>query len=132
MDTNTVLVLVAEDDVLVGTTILDALEEAGYEVLHAMSGTEAIKLLDNRTADIKALVTDIKLGDGPNGWEVAHHARTLLPSLPVVYATGDSADGWAANGVPNSMMLAKPFALAQLVTAVSQLITSAGSSPTAS
>ena len=42
-------------------------------------------------------------------------------------ATGDSADGWAANGVPNSMMLAKPFALAQLVTAVSQLITSASS-----
>jgi hypothetical protein len=35
--------------------------------------------------------------------------------------TGASADQWAANGVPNSILLEKPFAPAQLVTAVSQL-----------
>jgi hypothetical protein len=36
--------------------------------------------------------------------------------------SGDSAGDWAANGVPNSIMLNKPFAPAQLVTAVSQLL----------
>lgn len=126
MDTSAVLVLLAEDDVLVGSTFVDGLKEAGYQVLHAVTGAEAIEVLDLRTAEIRALVTDIRLGKGPDGWEVAHHARTLLPSLPVVYATGDSADDWAANGVPNSIMLAKPFALAQLITAVSQLINAAG------
>jgi hypothetical protein len=36
--------------------------------------------------------------------------------------SGDSASGWAANGVPNSHMIQKPFATAQVVTAISQLI----------
>jgi len=36
--------------------------------------------------------------------------------------TAASADKWAANGVPNSILLTKPFAPAQLVTAVSQLL----------
>jgi hypothetical protein len=39
--------------------------------------------------------------------------------------SGDSAAGWASNGVPDSVMLPKPFAPAQLVTAVSALITQA-------
>jgi hypothetical protein len=44
------------------------------------------------------------------------------PEFPVFYMTGDSADEWASNGVPNSILLTKPFAPAQLVTAVSQLL----------
>jgi hypothetical protein len=36
--------------------------------------------------------------------------------------SGKDADDWASKGVPNSIMLAKPFAPAQLVTAVSQLL----------
>ena len=42
------------------------------------------------------------------------HAREVTRS--------DSAEDWASKGVPNSIMLAKPFAPAQLVTAVAQLI----------
>jgi hypothetical protein len=36
--------------------------------------------------------------------------------------SGRDADAWASQGVPNSIMLAKPFAPAQLVTAVSNLL----------
>jgi two-component system cell cycle response regulator CpdR len=36
--------------------------------------------------------------------------------------SGDSAVEWASEGVPKSIMLAKPFAIVQLVTAVSQLL----------
>jgi hypothetical protein len=36
--------------------------------------------------------------------------------------TGAAADAWTAQGVPNSILLQKPFAPAQLVTAVSQLL----------
>jgi len=39
--------------------------------------------------------------------------------------TGAAADDWASEGVPNSIFLKKPFAPAQLVTAVSQLSTQA-------
>jgi hypothetical protein len=53
-------------------------------------------------------------------------ARDAMPSkegaFPVVYLTGDSADAWGSQGVPNSPLLRKLFAPAQLVTAVSQLL----------
>jgi hypothetical protein len=43
-------------------------------------------------------------------------------AFPVVYMTGAAADEWAIQGVPNSILLAKPFAPAQLVTAISNLL----------
>jgi len=70
----------------------------------------------------RALVTDINLRDSMDGWEVAKRAREIDPEFPVVYMSGAHAEDWASKGVPNSIMLAKPFAPAQLVTAVSQLL----------
>jgi hypothetical protein len=62
--------------------------------------------------------------------QIARFARDIDPAFPVVYMSGNVADQWPSKGVPNSIMLAKPFAPAQLVTAVSQLL-NAGSPPTA-
>ena len=59
-----------------------------------------------------------------DGWEVAKRAREIDPEFPVVYMTGTSADDYGSQGVPNSILLNKPFA----VTAVSQLL-NAGTSP---
>ncbi len=56
------------------------------------------------------------------GWEVARLIRQIDPTFPIVYMTGASADDWASEGVPNSILLNKPFAPAQLVMAVSQLL----------
>jgi hypothetical protein len=50
------------------------------------------------------------------------HAREIDPDFSVVYMSGQYGDDWASKSVPNSIMLAKPFAPAQLVTAVSQLL----------
>jgi hypothetical protein len=49
-------------------------------------------------------------------------ARAIDPEFPVVYISGASAADWPSKGVPNSIMLPKPFAPAQLVTAVSNLL----------
>jgi len=57
-----------------------------------------------------------------NGWEVAKAAREIDPAFPVVYLTGAVAGDWPSHGVPNSILLEKPFAPAQLITAVSQLL----------
>ena len=71
----------------------------------------------------RALVTDTDLGRSKmDGWEVARHAREIDPAFPIIYMTAANADQWAANGVPDSILLTKPFAPAQLVTAVSQLL----------
>jgi hypothetical protein len=50
-------------------------------------------------------------------------------AFPVIHMTGARADQWTSQGVPDSILLRKPFAQAQLVTAVSQLLNAAG--PTA-
>ena len=71
----------------------------------------------------RALVTDINLAPGKlDGWDVARHAREIDSNFPVIYMSGKDADDWASKGVPNSIMLTKPFAPAQLVTALSHLL----------
>jgi DNA-binding response OmpR family regulator len=120
---NLPIILVVEDDHNIQSIVEDALTEAGFEIVIASSGEQAVDLLDASEGKFRALVTDINLGhDKPNGWEVARHAREIDPAFPVVYMSGDSAEDWASKGVPHSIMLAKPFAPAQLVTAVSQLL----------
>lgn len=120
---NQLFVLVVEDDQLVKGVVEDSLSEGGFEAVTASSGEDAIALLDAAEGKYRALVTDINLGpEELDGWEVARHAREIDPNFPVVYMSGIEADQWASKGVPNSIMLAKPFAPAQLVIAVSQLL----------
>ena len=119
---DSVTILVAEDDQLVQATVVDALSEGGFESTLAGSGEEAIALLKDGKSQFRAVVTDINLKDKLDGWEVARAAREIDPSMPVVYMTGSHSDDWASRGVPNSIMLAKPFAPAQLVTAISNLL----------
>lgn len=117
------VILVVEDDLLIQNVLTDTLHDGGYEVSMASSGKEAIKLLDAQNLKYRALLTDIDLGRGQiDGWEVAKRARELEHDLPVVYMTGDSAGDWASKGVPNSVLITKPYAPAQILTAVSQLL----------
>jgi DNA-binding response OmpR family regulator len=118
-------ILVVEDDQLIRSVVEETLTDGGFEIDIAASAAQAIELLDKASGKYRALVTDINLGRGQiDGWEIARHAREIDPEFPVVYMSGDSAEAWASKGVPNSIMLAKPFAPAQLVTAVSQLLNS--------
>jgi DNA-binding response OmpR family regulator len=116
------VVLVVEDDQGIQSIVEDALVEGGFEPAIAPSGEEAVTLLRRNRNGYRALVADVKLRGRMDGWEVARHAREIDPEFPIVYMTGASADQWPAHGVPNSILLQKPFAPAQLVTAVSQLL----------
>jgi CheY-like chemotaxis protein len=124
-----VAVLVIEDDPEIQALIDEALCDGGYQPALAASGEEAITLLKGRHTKYRVLVTDINLVGRIDGWEVARAARQIDPEFPVIYTTGAAADQWAVQGVPNSVLLAKPFAPAQLVTAISQLLNSGGPPP---
>jgi len=124
------VILVVEDDQSIQSIVEESLTEGGFGTAMAPSGEAAVSLLNAGDGKYRALVTDINLGrDKMDGWEVARHAREINPEFPVVYMSGDSASNWASKGVPNSIMLEKPFAPAQLVTAVSQLLNK-GTPPT--
>ncbi len=118
------VILVVEDDHAIQSVVKEALTDGGFEPAIAASGEEAVTLLKGGLTKYRALVTDINLRGTMGGWEVAKRAREIDPEFPIIYMTGASADEYAWRGVPNSILLTKPFAPAQLVTAVSQLLNS--------
>ena len=126
---NLPLLLLVEDEPLIRTSLAAALEEGGYALIESDTGAAAIDAIDMNES-LAGLITDIRLGTGADGWEVARHARQRFPTVAVVYMSGDSAADWASEGVPNSVMLQKPFATAQVITAVSTLLNVADVSPT--
>jgi len=117
--------LLVEDEPLIIDVLETILTDSGYEVTRAQSGPAALEQLEAGAIKFRGVVTDVRLGSGPDGWEIAHRAREIVPHMPIVYMSGDSTHEWASKGVPGSVILAKPFAPAQLVTAVSTLVTEA-------
>lgn len=121
---DSIKLLVVEDDQLIQAMIAEALSDGGFESAITASGSEAIDLLKSEISQYRAVLTDINLQGSVAGWEVARVAREVDPTIPVVYMTGTHGEEWASKGVPKSVLLLKPFAPAQLVTAVSALLNS--------
>ncbi|WP_241558007.1 hybrid sensor histidine kinase/response regulator [Falsirhodobacter deserti] len=104
-------VLAVDDDRLVLMNTAFMLEDLGYRVIEAHSGTEALKVLKDQHVDL--LITD-QLMPRMSGIELATSARQLRPDLPVILATGYT-DLETDLGLP---LLNKPFSLDQLQTLV--------------
>ncbi|WP_245475124.1 response regulator [Bradyrhizobium sp. Leo121] len=79
-------VLLVEDDPLIREFVVEALREAGYHVIHASTGEEALAWCEHHVA----LVTDVRLPGQVDGWQIAERYREQDPNLPVIYATGFS------------------------------------------
>lgn len=126
MVNSTACLLLVEDEVLVADLVEAALSEAGFAVELAVSGQDAIAAIEARPSDFRGVVTDVNLGAAPDGWTVAKRAREIIEDLPVVYMTGDSGSEWASRGVPKSILITKPFAPIQVVTAIATLLNVGG------
>jgi DNA-binding response OmpR family regulator len=122
LDHHLPVVLVIEDDPDIQFFLEEALRDGGFEPAIAGSGEEAVTLLKAFRSKYAALITDIRLLGRLDGWHVARAAREVDPAFPVVYITGASPQEWPMWGVPNSVLLTKPFTPEQLVGAMSRLI----------
>lgn len=114
-------ILLVEDEPLILDLIASTLEDGGFEVLQATNAKDAMAELEAAAGELAGLVTDVNLGPRAKGWDVARRALELRPNLPVVYMTGDSAHDWTSQGVPESVILSKPFAPAQVLVALASL-----------
>ncbi|GGB22817.1 response regulator [Sphingomonas metalli] len=124
------LLLIVEDEPVILMHIEETLTEGGFQVIVSHDGDAAFAALsDDRDAPV-GIITDVRLGKGPNGWDVARFARERHPSIAVVYVTAESAADWTAYGVPKSVLVPKPFAGAQLITAISGLLNDQASAMT--
>src|ERR1700761_3777715 len=122
-------VLLVEGDELLGVLFELALVDAGYAVTRARSGSEALAMLEAEAPSVDAVITDVGMGEGPDGWQVARRARARTEGLPVIYMTGGRADEWAPQHVPFGVLLLKPFPVVQLVDMVGQLIAASRETP---
>ena len=101
-------VLIVDDDVSIQNVVEDILRDGSFEPKAASSVEEAIALLNAHR--FRAVIIDISFGkDHVKGWAVARRARAFNPALPIIYITGGNTDEWAIQGVPNSILITKPF-----------------------
>jgi CheY-like chemotaxis protein len=101
-------VLFVEDDLFVREMAVAGLEDAGYEVIEAGNGGDALRLLQIGIT-LGALLTDIRL-PGATGCEVAKAYRERFPGVPVLYVTGYAEH---MQPVPGGIILSKPHRMAQ-------------------
>lgn len=124
-----ILILFVDDEELIFEVAKEALEEGGFAVRPAHTAEDAMAALEAGANELSGMITDINLGSATTGWNIARRARELRPDLPIVYTSGFASNEWPAEGVPHSTIISKPYAPAQIVTAISTLINKAGSQP---
>jgi len=110
-------VLFVEDDPLVREAVVGGLEDAGFDVVVAPSGDQALGMID-KGLDADVVFSDIVMPGQVSGIDLAAILRERRPGLPVVLATGYT-DQRAA--VPGVQVLAKPYEIGQLVELLSGL-----------
>ena len=110
-------ILVVEDEELVRETIAAELRDAGYIVIEAETAEQGLNVLEEMPVGV--LFTDIRLPGKMNGWELAERARSLHPELPVIYATGFSAE--EPRLVSDSIFLRKPYLPSAVIAAIARL-----------
>ena len=116
-------VLVVEDEAAVRSTIRRQLETLGHSVVIADSAAVAIALLKSG-APPDVMITDVVLGSGMNGIELANAARVFRPGLPIIFISGFTAVPEAQQRINDSgaPLLSKPSTLSQLERAMNAVM----------
>ncbi|GAB4500941.1 MAG: response regulator [Anaerolineales bacterium] len=107
-------ILVVDDDRRMTRTLADILNLAGYEVVEAWSGVQALEKVRQQQFD--CVLTDIKMAE-MNGVELHRQLRLLQPGLPVLLMTAYAAEELIHQGLAEGAVgvLEKPLAIYQLL-----------------
>jgi CheY-like chemotaxis protein len=109
-------VLVVEDDPIGRALLCEELRRAGYRLVEAETGEEAIQVLrDPAAAPIDWLFADIRLPGSVDGWVVGSEFRLTHPFRPIVYASAYVQNDRAKRLTPGSVFLEKPVRAAEVV-----------------
>ena len=105
-------ILFAEDDEAVRRVVQEGLMEAGYDVVVAVQGGEAIDLFLETPNAFDLAILDVVMG-GADGREVFRRIRAARPDLPILFSTGYDEAGFL-EGLPKGRgvrTLLKPYAI---------------------
>lgn len=115
-------VLVVEDDEAVRGIAVSFLQASGYRVIAVADAAQALQQLAIGD-DIALMFSDVMLGAGMNGKELALAARALRPQLPVVLTSGYETEAAAAAAEAGAFeLLRKPYRREQLAAAIGRAL----------
>jgi PAS domain S-box-containing protein len=116
-------VLVVEDQKEVRTYIVAVLEKAGYQVISAESGEEAITIFNNSENPFHLLITDVVM-EGMNGGELAAKLLELHPEIPVLFTSGYPENELTHYDLKLGTLefLAKPFSPKELLSRLGHIL----------
>jgi two-component system cell cycle sensor histidine kinase/response regulator CckA len=99
------------------------LESAGYTVLTAASGEEALQLLEGQEQQVHLVVTDVVM-PGMSGRTLAKRSDGTRPGMKVLYMSGYTDDVVVRHGILDKSMpfLGKPFTIAELTQKVREVL----------
>lgn len=117
-------ILVADDDADIRRTLQISLARAGYEVVEARDGAEALRLWHDQGADL--VITDLHMPN-TNGLEVLLELRRVNPSLPIlVMSDGGRSKQLELLGDAKLLgairTVTKPFSLNDMLAAVEAIL----------
>jgi PAS domain S-box-containing protein len=123
VERGTETILLVEDDPALRGLTHEVLTDAGYRVLQAASGPEAMALVDNYIGRIDLLVTDVVM-PRMNGLELARRLDEIRPGLPTLYLSGYAPGAVAREGMldPRRVFMTKPLRPAELTHKVRDLL----------
>jgi PAS domain S-box-containing protein len=116
-------ILVVEDEAEVRTIATRFLKAVGYRVLDAANARNALDLLV-ANPDVDLLFSDVVLGSGMDGTELAREARRLRPEIPILLASGYQGPGdrGREESAETFELLRKPYRREQLTGAIRRLL----------
>jgi nitrogen-specific signal transduction histidine kinase/ActR/RegA family two-component response regulator len=120
-------ILVVDDDDAVRRAVCRILAAAGYGVLEARGGREALLVHQRHGVALDLLLTDVVM-PAMSGEELAVKMRKRQPQLPIVFMTGYATKAVVARaaGLTNTALLPKPFREAKLLSLVRSVFDSVG------
>jgi PAS domain S-box-containing protein len=120
-------ILLVEDEAEVRQIAREILENAGYTVLEATSGAEALDLFTKSEFPIDLVLTDVIM-PSMSGPVLAERFKALATNMPVIFMSGYTDDALARHGMPvtDVPFLAKPFTVHGLLTKIRQVLDAAG------
>lgn len=114
-------ILLAEDELALGTIVKESLETRGFEVNYAMDGEEAKKLYESHKPEL--LVLDVMMPK-KDGFTLVKEIRKVDDRIPIIFLTAKSRTedvvegfGYGANDY-----LKKPFSMEELIVRIKALL----------
>ena len=121
--TGTETILLAEDEQMVGNIMDEVLVRAGYTVLRAASGREALEMCTSRGTSVDLVLSDVVMPD-MKGPEMALRIRETLPEVKIILMSGYPDLGEVSQILPgpHDVFLKKPVGMQTLLVTVRKVL----------